>query len=243
MLRTDATGRFALRVCRQGRRAPFGFATGEGPVYGRPPATSCCWRRRGPRSRPSRRLVRNGRGVTFRGRLRGGPRPRRRQADRPPGLLPGRLAHVRRPPHRRSAADGAYRYRFAATRGVVGYRFRARIRREAAYPYELGYSRVVRVTVRRQVARTGRPSAGHSGTTADGTRVSNNTARVIDKQATPRAGGAAAGGPQGPQPLPEPRPERVPDSARPLRRARVAARRRRARAARGLASTTSSARS
>jgi hypothetical protein len=30
----------------------------------------------------------------------------------------------------------------------VRYSFRARIRREAAYPYELGHSRIVRVTVR-----------------------------------------------------------------------------------------------
>jgi hypothetical protein len=42
----------------------------------------------------------------------------------------------------------SYRYRFGATRGTVRYRFRARIRREAAYPYELGYSRRVVVTVR-----------------------------------------------------------------------------------------------
>ena len=35
-----------------------------------------------------------------------------------------------------------------ATRGTVRYRFRARIRREAAYPYELGYSRSLVVTVR-----------------------------------------------------------------------------------------------
>jgi nucleotide-binding universal stress UspA family protein len=42
----------------------------------------------------------------------------------------------------------AYRYRFGATHGTVRYRFRARIRREAAYPYELGYSRRVTVTVR-----------------------------------------------------------------------------------------------
>jgi hypothetical protein len=42
----------------------------------------------------------------------------------------------------------SYDYRFEATRGVVTYRFRARIRRKAAYPYELGRSRVVRVTVR-----------------------------------------------------------------------------------------------
>jgi hypothetical protein len=42
----------------------------------------------------------------------------------------------------------SFRYRFEATRGLVRYRFRARIRREAAYPYELGYSRAIAVTVR-----------------------------------------------------------------------------------------------
>ena len=50
----------------------------------------------------------------------------------------------------RTDAQGrwSYDYRFEATSGLITYRFRARIRREAAYPYELGHSRVVRVTVR-----------------------------------------------------------------------------------------------
>ena len=47
-----------------------------------------------------------------------------------------------------SAGRWSYLYRFEATRGLVSYSFRARIRREAAYPYELGHSRTVRVTVR-----------------------------------------------------------------------------------------------
>ena len=53
-----------------------------------------------------------------------------------------------RRPARIRAGRWSYDYRFEATTGVVTYRFRARIRREAAYPYELGRSRVVRVTVR-----------------------------------------------------------------------------------------------
>ena len=51
-------------------------------------------------------------------------------------------------PRTNAAGRWRYRYRFEATRGLVTYRFRARIRREAAYPYELGHSRVVSVTVR-----------------------------------------------------------------------------------------------
>jgi hypothetical protein len=41
-----------------------------------------------------------------------------------------------------------FKYRFEATSGLVTYKFRVRIRREASYPYELGYSRIVKVTVR-----------------------------------------------------------------------------------------------
>jgi hypothetical protein len=41
-----------------------------------------------------------------------------------------------------------YTYRFEATSGLVTYKFRVRVRREASYPYRLGYSKVIRVTVR-----------------------------------------------------------------------------------------------
>ena len=41
-----------------------------------------------------------------------------------------------------------YTYRFEATTGVVTYKFRVRVRREASYPYKLGYSKTTRVTVR-----------------------------------------------------------------------------------------------
>ena len=42
----------------------------------------------------------------------------------------------------------SYRYRFEATSGLVLYKFRVRVRREASYPYELGYSKATSVTVR-----------------------------------------------------------------------------------------------
>ncbi len=41
-----------------------------------------------------------------------------------------------------------YTYRFEATSGIVTYKFRVRVRREASYPYRLGYSKVTKVTVR-----------------------------------------------------------------------------------------------
>ena len=95
----------------------------------------------------SRAFLRNGQTVRFQGRLLGGRVPEG-----------GKLVDVQafyRAKWRTFAVprtDGAGRwsltYRFEATRGLVRYRFRARIRREAAYPYELGYSPIVAVTVR-----------------------------------------------------------------------------------------------
>jgi hypothetical protein len=93
-----------------------------------------------------KRVVSNGSGVKFRGRLRGGPVP-------DGGKLIDLQAYFRRrwrtfaTPRTNSQGEWSYRYRFEATVGRVVYRFRARIRREAAYPYELGRSRTVRVTV------------------------------------------------------------------------------------------------
>jgi hypothetical protein len=97
--------------------------------------------------RVDRRRVRNGDTVTFRGRLRGRPLPDGGKLVDLQVKLRDRWRTFATP---RADPGGrwAFAYRFEATRGLVRYRFRARIRREAAYPYELGYSRTVRVTVR-----------------------------------------------------------------------------------------------
>ena len=94
-----------------------------------------------------RRAVRNGDAVVFSGRLDGGHVPEGGKLIDLQAYYRGRWRTFATP---RSDARGrwSYRYRFGATRGTVRYRFRARIRREAAYPFELGYSRRVRVTVR-----------------------------------------------------------------------------------------------
>lgn len=94
-----------------------------------------------------RRFALNGQAVRFRGRLARGPIPDGGKLIDLQAFYRGRWRTFATP---RTDARGrwSYDYRFGATRGVVTYRFRARIRREAAYPYELGRSRVVRVTVR-----------------------------------------------------------------------------------------------
>jgi hypothetical protein len=95
----------------------------------------------------SRRSLRNGESVRFSGRLRGRPIPEGGKLIDLQAFYRGKWRTFATP---RTDADGRwwFRYRFEATSGLVRYRFRARIRREVAYPYELGYSRVVEVTVR-----------------------------------------------------------------------------------------------
>jgi hypothetical protein len=95
----------------------------------------------------SRRYLRNGESVRLRGRLTTRPVPSEGKLIDLKAFYRGKWRTFATP-----RSDGAghwsFRYRFEATRGLVAYRFRARVRREAAYPYELGYSRVVTVTVR-----------------------------------------------------------------------------------------------
>jgi hypothetical protein len=95
----------------------------------------------------NRRSLRNGQSVRLGGRLRGGPVPDGGKLIDLQAFYRGQWRTFATP---RSDGRGnwSFRYRFEATRGIVRYRFRARIRREAAYPYELGYSRAVAVTVR-----------------------------------------------------------------------------------------------
>ena len=93
------------------------------------------------------RNLRNGHAVTFSGRLRGLPPPPsgkivELQVRFPTGWQTFRTI--------RTDADGRWsaRYRFSRTRGVVRYRFRARLPREAGYPFDTGVSRSVSVRVR-----------------------------------------------------------------------------------------------
>ena len=96
--------------------------------------------------RASKHAVRNGQSVRFSGRI-GRPVAQ--------GLkimdLQAFYRHKWRTfatPRANAKGNWKYTYRFEATSGVVTYRFRVRIRREASYPYRLGYSKVTRVVVR-----------------------------------------------------------------------------------------------
>jgi hypothetical protein len=145
-LRADGHGRFSLAVPRAPSRSiRFAYdgtplvkpATGE--VRMLVPAASSM--------SADRRTVRNGEAVAFTGRLDGGHVPDGGKLIDLQAYYRGRWRTFATP---RTDPRGhwSYRYRFGATRGTVRYRFRARVPREAAYPYEAGYSRRVVVTVR-----------------------------------------------------------------------------------------------
>ncbi len=93
------------------------------------------------------RKVLNGDTVQFRGRVLGAPMPQR-------GILVDLQALVgkrwRTFQVLRTRRDGAFRhvYRFLRTTGTVTYKFRARVRSDSSYPYELGGSNRVKVRVR-----------------------------------------------------------------------------------------------
>lgn len=94
----------------------------------------------------SRSHVRNGDRVRFQGRLLGRPYP----SDGKLVELQARYRDRWRTfAVTRADREGrwAYRYRFGATEGRVTYPFRAQVPRERSYPYALGRSDVVRVTV------------------------------------------------------------------------------------------------
>jgi hypothetical protein len=97
------------------------------------------------RARP--RKVVNGQAVKFSGRLRSLPAPPAGKLIELQVVLSGRWQTFRTT---RTGADGEWQvpYRFRRTCGVTRYRFRARLPGEAAYPFETGLTRAVRVQVR-----------------------------------------------------------------------------------------------
>lgn len=142
---SDGSGRFEYRV-RRGSSRTLRFTYGGSSRHR--PATAQV--RVGVRAKStmaaSRRTARNGDRVRFSGRLLGRPFPSRGKLIELQAFYRDRWRAFA---VTRAGQDGqwAYDYRFGGTRGVVVYRFRAVIRREADYPYESGRSRAVKVTV------------------------------------------------------------------------------------------------
>lgn len=144
--RTDAQGAFRFTVPAGPSRTIRYRYDGANTV--RPAAAELVTKvRAAARLKANRRRLRNGQAVRFTGRLLGKPIPTA-------GKLVALQARVGREwrtfatPRANSKGVFTHRYRFTATTGTRRYAFRAVVAREAAYPYEAGVSKLVRVTVR-----------------------------------------------------------------------------------------------
>jgi hypothetical protein len=93
------------------------------------------------------RTVRPGGTVHFSGRLLGGPLPRHGKVVELQAFDGGRWRTFSTPRARGKRERFHTTYHLKETFGPRTFRFRARVRREADYPYVLGYSRTVRVRV------------------------------------------------------------------------------------------------
>ncbi len=102
----------------------------------------------GVRLKATKRVRPRGR-VRFRGRLLGKPIPARGKLVELQAFDGGRWRVFASP---RTGSKGKFKtsYKLRRTFGPRTFRFRARVRRETGYPYELGYSKAVRVQVRRR---------------------------------------------------------------------------------------------
>jgi hypothetical protein len=144
---TSRTGRFVFKALRGPSRLLTFRYGGTATIRSR--ASTVDLRVRASSSmRVDRHRVLNGDSVVFRGRLKGRPLPAGGKLVELQVYSRGQWRTFAQA--RADAATGlwAYRYRFEAITGRVRFRFRARIRKEAAYPFDLGTSRQVRVTVR-----------------------------------------------------------------------------------------------
>jgi hypothetical protein len=141
-IRTDAEGRFRYRLARgPSRRVYFVRRTGTGANV----ASLVVHVRAPVRLATSRRRLRTGQRVVFRGRL-GKPFPRTSvlvelQARRETGWQTFATTRSR---HGGAFAVG---YQFTRTTGVHTYKFRALVRQQSGYPFATGASRAVGVRV------------------------------------------------------------------------------------------------
>jgi hypothetical protein len=145
-LRTSRTGRFTFKALRGPSRILRFRYGGTATIRARTTAVDLRIQA-STTFRPNRRIVRNGEYVTFRGRVRGRPLPPEGKLVELQVFTRGQWRTFAQP--RASARTGRwlYAYRFEAVRGRARFRFRARIRKEVGFPYDLGYSRQKAVTV------------------------------------------------------------------------------------------------
>jgi hypothetical protein len=142
-LRSDQAGEFRYEIPAGASRL-LRFAFDGSDVHGRAHSDLRLHVAAGAQLRVSRRSVRLGRTVLFRGRLLGAPIP-------PGGRTVSLEVYYRRRWQSfatpRTDAIGRFRFRRRFTAEPALYKFRVRVPRERAYPYELGFSNLTRVRI------------------------------------------------------------------------------------------------
>jgi hypothetical protein len=145
--RTSRTGRFGYRAGRGPNRVLRFRYPGTATIRSRIALVDIRVHARSSlRVRPRRVL--NGDYVTFRGRVRGRRFPQAGKLVELQVFNRRRWRTFAQPRANSTTGRWSYSYRFEAITGRVTFRFRARIRKETDFPFELGRSRQVRVTVR-----------------------------------------------------------------------------------------------
>jgi hypothetical protein len=144
---TSRTGRFTYKALRgPSRLVQFRYG-GTATVRPRPSTVQLLIR--GSRSLDvNRHRVVNGDDVVFRGHVRGRPLPAEGKLVELQVYTRRRWRTFAQPRADATSGRWSYRYKFEAIRRHERFRFRARVRKETGYPYELGTSRGVNVFVR-----------------------------------------------------------------------------------------------
>jgi hypothetical protein len=144
---TSRTGRFSYRARRgPARQVRFRYP-GTPTIRGRNGDVTL--RVKASTSlRPNHRTVINGEHVIFRGKLAGGWIPATGTLVELQVYSRGSWRTFAQPRANATTGRWAYRHRFETVQGRASFRFRARVRRQPAYPYITGESRPVRVRVR-----------------------------------------------------------------------------------------------
>jgi hypothetical protein len=144
-LKTSRSGRFSY-LARRGVSREIRFRYGGTSVVR--PANRDVYLRVGARStfHADRDSFVNGETARFTGHLRGDHIPAGGKLVELQVFLRGRF-HTFATTHTDDRGRWRYDYRFDGTHGRVKYRFRARVPREATYPFETGSSGAVRVAV------------------------------------------------------------------------------------------------
>jgi hypothetical protein len=142
---TDADGKYTVDVpSGPSREILVVYRTPSAAVVGRPLVKVV------PRlsAKPSKRTLRNGQTLRIRGRLSGGPFPRRGVLINLQAIRNGRWASFDDPVKTRPDGTYTFSHEFEFTSGTQTYSLRTRVVAQNGYPYVTGVSKAIKVRVR-----------------------------------------------------------------------------------------------